>query len=117
VIHNQEYFSCPVPPGALHLHLGCAEILACEFDCGRAKVLLQAVHLPRAWGRHDPGLSRRRLNSHDDAVLGKIGLDQAPHWRIWLEPRRLFWRYLTTNPRAIYLLFNKSSSNDRTPRG
>ncbi|MBR1121263.1 WecB/TagA/CpsF family glycosyltransferase [Bradyrhizobium lablabi] len=29
-------------------------------------------------------------------------------WRIWLEPRRLFWRYLTTNPRALYLLFNKS---------
>jgi N-acetylglucosaminyldiphosphoundecaprenol N-acetyl-beta-D-mannosaminyltransferase len=29
-------------------------------------------------------------------------------WRIWLEPRRLFWRYLTTNPRALYLLLNKS---------
>src|ERR1700730_17071726 len=45
-----------------------------------------------------------------------IGLEWA--WRIWLEPRRLFWRYLTTNPRAIYLLFNKSrsSGSDRTPR-
>ena len=43
------------------------------------------------------------------------GLEWA--WRIWLEPRRLFWRYLTTNPRALYLLFNKSSSNDRTPPG
>jgi len=31
-------------------------------------------------------------------------------WRIWLEPRRLFWRYLTTNPRALYLLFNQSRS-------
>jgi hypothetical protein len=32
-----------------------------------------------------------------------------------LQPRRLFWRYLTTNPRALYLLFNKSrpSSTDR----
>jgi hypothetical protein len=42
------------------------------------------------------------------------GLEWA--WRIWLEPRRLFWRYLTTNPRALYLLFNKSrpSSTDRT---
>lgn len=29
-------------------------------------------------------------------------------WRIWLEPRRLFWRYVTTNPRALYLLFQKS---------
>ena len=40
-------------------------------------------------------------------------------WRIWLEPRRLFWRYLTTNPRALYLLFNKSRSSptDKPPRG
>src|SRR5437660_7227024 len=22
-------------------------------------------------------------------------------WRIWLEPRRLFWRYVSTNPRAL----------------
>ena len=44
------------------------------------------------------------------------GLEWA--WRIWLEPRRLFWRYLTTNPRALYLLFNKSRpSDDRKPRG
>jgi exopolysaccharide biosynthesis WecB/TagA/CpsF family protein len=35
-----------------------------------------------------------------------VGLEWA--WRIWLEPRRLFWRYLTTNPRALYLLFNRS---------
>jgi exopolysaccharide biosynthesis WecB/TagA/CpsF family protein len=34
-------------------------------------------------------------------------------WRIWLEPRRLFWRYLTTNPRAIYLLLNRSRSADK----
>ena len=34
------------------------------------------------------------------------GLEWA--WRIWLEPRRLFWRYLTTNPRALYLLFHES---------
>jgi N-acetylglucosaminyldiphosphoundecaprenol N-acetyl-beta-D-mannosaminyltransferase len=42
------------------------------------------------------------------------GLEWA--WRIWLEPRRLFWRYLTTNPRALYLLFNTSrpSITDRT---
>jgi N-acetylglucosaminyldiphosphoundecaprenol N-acetyl-beta-D-mannosaminyltransferase len=32
-------------------------------------------------------------------------------WRIWLEPRRLFWRYLTTNPRALYLLLNRSRSS------
>jgi len=37
------------------------------------------------------------------------GLEWA--WRIWLEPRRLFWRYLTTNPRALYLLFNTSQTS------
>jgi N-acetylglucosaminyldiphosphoundecaprenol N-acetyl-beta-D-mannosaminyltransferase len=45
-----------------------------------------------------------------------VGLEWA--WRIWLEPRRLFWRYFTTNPRALYLLFNRSrpSDTDRTRR-
>lgn len=38
-----------------------------------------------------------------------VGLEWV--WRIWLEPRRLFWRYFTTNPRALYLLFNKSRSS------
>ena len=35
-------------------------------------------------------------------------------WRIWLEPRRLFWRYLTTDPRALYLLLNRSRHSNRT---
>lgn len=39
------------------------------------------------------------------------GLEWA--WRTWLEPRRLFWRYLTTNPRALYLLFHKSRETGR----
>jgi exopolysaccharide biosynthesis WecB/TagA/CpsF family protein len=46
--------------------------------------------------------------------MQNVGLEWA--WRICLEPRRLFWRYLTTNPRALYLLFNKSRPADRTPR-
>ncbi|MBR0755519.1 WecB/TagA/CpsF family glycosyltransferase [Bradyrhizobium jicamae] len=41
-----------------------------------------------------------------------VGLEWA--WRIWLEPRRLAWRYLTTNPRALYLLVNR---NERPKRG
>ena len=41
-----------------------------------------------------------------------IGLEWA--WRIWLEPRRLFWRYLTTNPRALYLLLNQSRVSPRS---
>jgi N-acetylglucosaminyldiphosphoundecaprenol N-acetyl-beta-D-mannosaminyltransferase len=46
--------------------------------------------------------------------MQNTGLEWA--WRIWLEPRRLFWRYLSTNPRALYLLFNRSrpSVTDRT---
>ena len=39
-----------------------------------------------------------------------VGLEWV--WRIWLEPRRLFWRYFTTNPRALYLLFNRSKPSD-----
>jgi N-acetylglucosaminyldiphosphoundecaprenol N-acetyl-beta-D-mannosaminyltransferase len=48
--------------------------------------------------------------------MQQVGLEWA--WRIWLEPRRLFWRYLTTNPRALYLLFNKSPQQvtDRSER-
>jgi N-acetylglucosaminyldiphosphoundecaprenol N-acetyl-beta-D-mannosaminyltransferase len=49
--------------------------------------------------------------------MQRTGLEWA--WRIWLEPRRLFWRYFTTNPRALYLLFIKSrpSHVNQTPRG
>ena len=35
-----------------------------------------------------------------------VGLEWA--WRLGLEPRRLFWRYLRTNPHALYLLFNQT---------
>jgi N-acetylglucosaminyldiphosphoundecaprenol N-acetyl-beta-D-mannosaminyltransferase len=45
--------------------------------------------------------------------LQDAGLEWA--WRIWLEPRRLFWRYLTTNPRALYLLFRKNRLSDTDP--
>jgi len=37
-----------------------------------------------------------------------LGLEWA--WRIRQEPRRLFWRYLTTNPRALHLLLSKRHS-------
>jgi N-acetylglucosaminyldiphosphoundecaprenol N-acetyl-beta-D-mannosaminyltransferase len=43
--------------------------------------------------------------------MQKVGLEWA--WRTWLEPRRLFWRYLTTNPRAIYLLFSRNRPFNR----
>ena len=41
--------------------------------------------------------------------MQKIGLEWA--WRTWLEPRRLFWRYLTTNPRALYLFQPQTALN------
>jgi len=43
--------------------------------------------------------------------MQNAGLEWA--WRIWLEPRRLFWRYLTTNPRALYLLLKSSNTGKR----
>jgi len=42
------------------------------------------------------------------------GLEWA--WRIWLEPRRLFWRYLTTNPRALWLLLTRSGPDSGRSR-
>ncbi|HWV96725.1 MAG TPA: WecB/TagA/CpsF family glycosyltransferase [Xanthobacteraceae bacterium] len=38
--------------------------------------------------------------------MQNIGLEWA--WRIGQEPRRLFWRYLTTNPHALHLLWKHS---------
>jgi N-acetylglucosaminyldiphosphoundecaprenol N-acetyl-beta-D-mannosaminyltransferase len=49
--------------------------------------------------------------SRAPAWMQKIGLEWA--WRTWLEPRRLFWRYLTTNPRALYLLFSRKRPSNR----
>jgi exopolysaccharide biosynthesis WecB/TagA/CpsF family protein len=52
-----------------------------------------------------------------DFLSGKTR--RAPQWmqsgglewlyRLLLEPRRLFFRYLTTNPHALYLLLTKPS--------
>jgi N-acetylglucosaminyldiphosphoundecaprenol N-acetyl-beta-D-mannosaminyltransferase len=45
-------------------------------------------------------LSGSRVRAPD--WMQKIGLEWA--WRIRQEPRRLLWRYLVTNPRALFLL-------------
>lgn len=39
-------------------------------------------------------------------ALQRVGLEWL--WRLAMEPRRLFWRYLTTNPLAIYALLRNS---------
>ena len=38
--------------------------------------------------------------------MQKAGLEWC--WRMLMEPRRLFWRYLTTNPQAFYLILRYS---------
>jgi N-acetylglucosaminyldiphosphoundecaprenol N-acetyl-beta-D-mannosaminyltransferase len=40
------------------------------------------------------------------AWMQNVGLEWL--WRAWLEPKRLGWRYLKTNPYALYLLLTKS---------
>jgi Glycosyl transferase WecG/TagA/CpsF family len=36
----------------------------------------------------------------------------VPYEQAFVETRRLFWRYLTTNPRALYLLLNRNRPTD-----
>lgn len=46
-------------------------------------------------------------NSRAPLWMQRMGLEWL--WRIRLEPRRLFWRYLTTNPHALFLMLTRSS--------
>lgn len=52
-------------------------------------------------------LSGTRLRA--PSWMQRAGFEWA--WRIAQEPRRLFWRYATTNPRALYLLFLRDDQN------
>jgi exopolysaccharide biosynthesis WecB/TagA/CpsF family protein len=45
-------------------------------------------------------------NSRAPSWMQKAGFEWL--WRLLLEPRRLFWRYLTTNPRALYAILRYS---------
>ncbi|MBN9241783.1 MAG: WecB/TagA/CpsF family glycosyltransferase [Mesorhizobium sp.] len=45
-------------------------------------------------------------NSRAPSWMQKAGFEWL--WRMLLEPRRLSWRYLTTNPRALYALLKYS---------
>jgi exopolysaccharide biosynthesis WecB/TagA/CpsF family protein len=36
-------------------------------------------------------------------------------FRLWREPKRLFWRYAVTNPLAIFLLLTRTNSGLRVP--
>lgn len=39
-------------------------------------------------------------------VVQRLGFEWL--WRAMMEPRRLFWRYLTTNPRAVFAILRDS---------
>jgi len=45
-------------------------------------------------------------NRRAPAWMQKLGLEWA--FRTMLEPRRLLWRYLTTNPKAAYFILTRS---------
>src|SRR5882762_6805246 len=67
---RSNIFFLPGSPGALHLDFRClridlAELLAREFDFCCAQVLFQAMHLPRAGDRDDPGLLREQPSERD----------------------------------------------------
>ena len=39
--------------------------------------------------------------------LQRLGFEWL--WRLLMEPRRLLWRYLTTNPKALFFILTRSS--------
>ena len=45
-------------------------------------------------------------NSRAPGWMQRAGFEWL--WRTLLEPKRLFWRYLTTNPRALYAILRHS---------
>jgi len=74
-----------------------------------------AAHLPNVGVIKTAGglfnyLSGRRRRA--PRWMQRVGLEWA--WRVCLEPRRLFWRYLTTNPRALYVLLNAGGARSGT---
>jgi N-acetylglucosaminyldiphosphoundecaprenol N-acetyl-beta-D-mannosaminyltransferase len=45
------------------------------------------------------------------AWMQKAGLEWL--YRLWREPKRLFWRYAVTNPRALFTILTRTSSYGR----
>ena len=101
-----------------------AEKLACEeiaalaprypvgFDgCSARAAVRRAQPQPSDLGRCDQDVGRIvRLRVGHEAA--RAGMDAAAGlewlWRASLEPKRLGWRYLKTNPSALYLLLTRS---------
>lgn len=95
------------------------EAIAQDIDRSGADVLWLGIGNPRqllvahqlknrlktvTWIRTCGGLYDHLANIHPraPAILQKIGLEWA--WRVAMEPRRLFWRYFTTNIHAMWRL-------------
>lgn len=70
----------------------------------RNKARLTGVGVIKTSGGLFDFLSGR--NSRAPQWMQDFGLEWA--YRTWLEPRRLLWRYLTTNPHAAWLLATRS---------
>ena len=94
-----------VRPDVLWVGLGVPK----EYDfCVRNKHLLQAGWVVTCGGCFNfvtGGYSRA------PELLQQTGFEWA--YRLFKEPKRLFWRYLTTNPVALFLLFTQTRSVPR----
>jgi N-acetylglucosaminyldiphosphoundecaprenol N-acetyl-beta-D-mannosaminyltransferase len=97
--------------------------IAADVDRSGADVLWLGIGNPRqllvahkfadlltsaTWVRTCGGLFDHLAGSHARApkLVQRLGFEWA--WRVALEPRRLFWRYLTTNIHAIYQIHKYS---------
>lgn len=75
---------------------------------------LRALLKNVTWVRTCGGLFDHLAGVHSRApkIIQNIGFEWA--WRVALEPRRLFWRYLTTNVHAAYLMHKYSERSRDT---
>lgn len=95
-----------------------------EIDALAPDILWLAMGVPheqRFVARHADRLSHVGMIKTSGGLFNFLsGTNRrAPDWmqraslewlyRIWLEPRRLFWRYAVTNPKAIYLMATRSA--------
>ncbi len=112
--------------GACHGYLKGAELdrKLAEIDALRPDILWLAMGVP-----HEQNFVARHADQLPNVGMIKTsgGLfnflsgsnSRAPEWmqraslewayRVWLEPRRLFWRYAVTNPQALYLMATRSA--------
>ena len=112
--------------GHCHGFLAGAELDAklAEIDALKPDILWLAMGVPheqRFVARHADKLSHVGVIKTSGGLFNFLSgtNKRAPAWmqnaslewayRIWLEPRRLFWRYAVTNPKALYLMATRSA--------